>query len=122
MIDIRALPPVTGDAALLQRMFSALIDNALKFRGEAAPRIEITAERMGDEWTVCITDNGIGFEPEYAEKIFEMFARLHRREAYPGSGIGLALVRDIADRHRGRVWARSAAGSGSRFHVALPAR
>jgi PAS domain S-box-containing protein len=120
-LEIGPLPVVRGDRAQLDRAFRNLIVNAIKYRGEENPWIEVTAERSGDEWVFCVADNGIGFEQKEGDRIFEIFQRLHPRRLYPGFGIGLALVRDIVERHHGRAWVASVPSRGSRFYVALPA-
>ncbi len=115
------LPVVLGDPAQLAEIFQNLVGNALKYRmPEAPPRIHISAVRGRNVWTVSVTDNGIGFDQKHAEEIFNMFKRLHGREIH-GSGIGLAVVKKIVERHGGRIWAESHAGEGSRFSFTLPA-
>ena len=120
-LRVGPLPRLRADRAQLDRAFRNLIENAIKYRSDDGPWVEITAERSGDEWVFCVADNGIGFEQKEADRIFEIFQRLHPRRLYPGFGIGLALVRDIVERHRGRVWVTSVPGQGSRFYAALPA-
>lgn len=97
-----------------------LLQNSLKFHGSSAPRIRITAEPRAEDVVVTVRDNGIGFEEEYAERIFEMFQRLNHRQDFPGLGVGLALARDVVDRHGGRIWAESKPGSGAAFRFTLP--
>lgn len=120
-ITIGELPPVRGDPAQLDRVFRNLLLNAIKYRREVDPRVSITGERRGDEVVVCVEDNGIGFDQKDADRIFEIFRRLHTRDRYPGHGVGLALVRDIVERHGGRIWATSSVGNGAQFRCALPA-
>jgi light-regulated signal transduction histidine kinase (bacteriophytochrome) len=116
------LPTVNGDAGLLTAVFQNLIANAVKFHGDAPPSVRIEAERDGRFWRFSCTDNGIGVEDEYAERIFVIFQRLHTREAYDGTGIGLAMVRKIVDFHGGRIHlAPAEAGRGARFVFTLPA-
>jgi signal transduction histidine kinase len=116
------LPTVRGEASLLTAVFQNLLSNAIKFRGEQPPRIHVDAERTGDDWTFSVTDNGIGIDDEYAERIFVIFQRLHPRDAYPGTGIGLAMTRKIIEYHHGRVWLDTGAGDGqTRFRFTLPA-
>jgi len=116
------LPTVTGDAGLLTAVFQNLISNAIKFRGDGPPRVTITAEREGRFWRFTVTDCGIGVEDEYAERIFVIFQRLHSRDAYEGTGIGLAMCRKIIEYHGGSIWLDPAApGRGAQFTFTLPA-
>jgi signal transduction histidine kinase len=115
------LPTVSGDRGLLSIVFQNLIGNGIKFRGEDPPRIDIAAERDGRAWRFTVTDNGIGVDDEYAERIFVIFQRLHTRDAYEGTGIGLAMCRKIIEYHGGRIaLAPSEAGRGARFAFTLP--
>ena len=110
-----------GDATMLCQLFVNLIDNAIKYSGPSRPEITITTQREGGYVVVAVEDNGMGIDPRYREKIFEMFARLHPRGEYAGEGIGLAMCRKIAESHGGRIWAEGrASGSGSVFKVSLP--
>ena len=115
------LPDVLGDEGQLWHVFQNLIDNAIKFRSEAAPRIVIAAVSSGSHVTFSVTDNGIGLDMKHADQLFQMFRRLHDRDKYEGSGIGLALVRRIVERHGGTVWVESAPGAGATFSFTLPA-
>ncbi|HEU5108373.1 MAG TPA: ATP-binding protein [Micromonosporaceae bacterium] len=116
------LPEVRGEESLLTAVFQNLISNALKFRGETPPVVRVSAERDGDEWVFTVADNGIGIEPEYADRIFVIFQRLHPKNAYPGTGIGLAMCRKIIEHHGGRIWLDTESGaSGTRFRFTLPA-
>ena len=114
------LPRVSGDADQLRQLLQNLIANAVKFRGSRKPRIRIQATPLGDEWHFRVSDNGIGIEPRFAERIFVIFQRLHSRDSYPGTGIGLALCRRIVDRHGGRIWVDSIPSEGSTFSFTLP--
>jgi PAS domain S-box-containing protein len=114
------LPVVKADASQLLMLFQNLIENAMKFCGVKPPEIHIAAEKHGDESIISVRDNGIGFEQQYADKIFEIFKRLHGQAKYPGSGIGLAICRRIVERHGGRIWAESSPGEGAIFYFTLP--
>jgi signal transduction histidine kinase len=121
MVDVAELPAVQGDALQLTQLLQNLVGNAIKFRGEHAPKVSIEARRQGDDWEICVSDNGIGIAPEYFDRIFVLFQRLHGRAKYPGTGIGLAICKKIVERHGGRIWVASTPGSGSTFHFTLPA-
>jgi signal transduction histidine kinase len=120
-IQIGPLPTVNGEGSLLTALFQNLIANALKFHGEDPPEIRIDAERDGDEWLFACSDNGIGIEPEYAERVFVIFQRLHGKDDYAGTGIGLAMCRKIVEHHGGRIWLDPTAEPGTTFRFALPA-
>jgi light-regulated signal transduction histidine kinase (bacteriophytochrome) len=116
----KSLPIVCCDRDGMVQVFKNLISNGIKFRrNDAVPVIDIAANRSGDEWLITVTDNGIGFDPNRADRIFEPFRRLHGNEI-PGSGIGLAICRSIVEQHRGKIWARSSLDSGSTFCFTLP--
>jgi PAS domain S-box-containing protein len=114
------LPTLTADATQLGQLFQNLIGNALKFRNIAPPRIHVSARGDGEWWTFDVADNGIGIDPQYAEQIFAIFQRLHTRDEYPGTGIGLAICKKIVERHGGRIWVESQPGQGSTFRFTLP--
>jgi signal transduction histidine kinase len=114
------LPTVRGDRTQLASLFHNLIANAIKFRGDDPPLVRIGAVRRDAEWELTCADNGIGIDPEYAERIFLIFQRLHSREAYEGSGIGLALCRKIVEYHGGRIWLDPHSATGARFRFTLP--
>ncbi|KAB2964652.1 MAG: two-component sensor histidine kinase, partial [Thermoanaerobaculia bacterium] len=116
------LPAVRADEAQIEQLFQNLLENALKFRAERPPRIEVAAADEGEHWHLEFRDNGIGIEAKDAERVFVMFQRLHTESEIPGSGIGLALCRRIVARHGGRIWVESLPGRGSTFHVTLPKR
>lgn len=116
-----ALPVVVADAAQVTRLFQNIIGNAIKFRGERPPVIRIDARREGGFQVFSIRDNGIGIESENLDRIFGLFQRLHSREDYPGTGIGLSLCRRIVERQGGRIWVESKPGEGSTFFFTLPA-
>jgi light-regulated signal transduction histidine kinase (bacteriophytochrome)/HAMP domain-containing protein len=117
------LPTVRGEEPLLSALFTNLISNSLKFRHpDRPPHVHIEAERVGDEWQISCADNGIGIEPEYSDKIFVIFQRLHPKNEYPGTGIGLAIVKKIIEYHGGRVWLDTAeAQEGTVIRFSLPA-
>jgi signal transduction histidine kinase len=119
-IESGPLPVVRVEAALLTTVFQNLLGNALKFRGEDDPRISVAALRTGEFWEFSVTDNSIGVPPEYADRIFVIFQRLHDRQAYPGTGIGLALCRKIIEYHGGRMWLDTGHSPGARFCFTLP--
>jgi signal transduction histidine kinase len=116
------LPVVRGEEPLLSALFTNLISNSLKFRHpDRAPRVHIEAERVGDEWQISCADNGIGIEPGYADKIFVIFQRLHPKDEYPGTGIGLAIAKKIVEYHGGRIWLDHQEGrDGTVFRITLP--
>ena len=120
--DVEPLPPAHGDRALLRQVFSNLLGNAIKFtRPVASPRIVVSGVTEGDEVAYCVRDNGVGFDPRYRERLFNVFQRLHREADFEGTGVGLAIVKRIVERHGGRVWAEGAVGAGAAFHFTLPA-
>jgi len=119
-IEIGDLPAVMGDRVLLIQLLQNLISNAVKYRGEARPRVEVSAREDGERWAFSVKDNGIGLEPRFAEKIFAPFQRLHTREEYKGTGIGLAIVQQVVERHGGQVWVESTPGEGATFFFTLP--
>jgi len=114
------LPTVQGDRSQLVQLLQNLIGNGLKYHADDPPRIEVTAERGDGEWVIAVRDNGMGIEPDYHDKIFEIFKRLHTQQAYLGTGIGLAVCRRVVTNHGGRIWVRSAPGAGSTFYFTLP--
>jgi signal transduction histidine kinase len=120
-VTVQPLPTVMADRANVARVFQNLIGNAIKFTGGAPPEVTIGADREGEEWRFWVADDGIGMEPRDAERIFEPFRRLHGEEAYPGTGIGLAICERIVRQHRGRIWVVSRPGAGSVFSFTLPA-
>lgn len=121
-IEVAPLPEVVGDAAQLAQLFQNLIGNALKFRtAERVPEIRVSAERDGALWCFSVADNGIGIAPDYHDRVFEIFQRLHGPDRFPGTGIGLAICRNVVERHGGRIWVDSEEGQGCTFRFTLPA-
>ena len=119
-VTVGDLPVVDGDRAQLTQLFQNLIANAVKFRGTERPVIDITCSAQIQEWVIQVADQGIGIEPRYQQRIFQIFQRLHTREEYPGTGIGLAVCRRIVERHGGKIWVESEPGQGSTFYFTLP--
>jgi PAS domain S-box-containing protein len=113
------LPVVTGDRSQLVQLMQNLIGNGLKYHGDKPPRVHVSAERNENEWSFSVHDNGIGIDPKFYERIFEIFTRLHDQNEYPGTGIGLAVCRRVANRHGGRIWVESEPGRGSTFHFTI---
>ncbi len=116
------LPTLAADASQISRLFQNLIGNALKFHGKEKLTVHVSAERKDDEWIFSIRDTGIGIDPEAAERIFVIFQRLHTREEYPGTGIGLSICKRIVERHGGKIWVESEPGKGSTFRFTIPDR
>jgi len=120
VVTCDTLPAVIGDRSQLSRLFRDLISNAIKYRREESPRIHITSEKKDREWVFSFRDNGIGIAEEYFDRIFVIFQRLHTRDKYPGTGMGLAMCKKIVERHGGRLWLESREGVGSVFYFTLP--
>jgi signal transduction histidine kinase/DNA-binding response OmpR family regulator len=114
------LPTVMADAGQIGQLFQNLLVNALKFHGEQPPHVHVGVARQGRGWVFSVRDHGIGIDPQYADRIFRMFQRLHSRDAYPGTGIGLAICQKIVQRHGGTIWVESQPGQGATFSFTLP--
>ena len=119
-VQVGPLPAITAHPAQLQILFQNLIENALKYRSEEAPRVQISADRSEGGWLFSVQDNGIGIKPQHHEKVFRIFQRLHDRSRHQGNGMGLAIVKKIVERHGGRVWLESAPGEGTTVRILLP--
>jgi light-regulated signal transduction histidine kinase (bacteriophytochrome) len=116
----QALPEVRGDETQLLQLFQNLIANAVKFHGHRRPQVDISARPENGQWVFAVHDNGIGIERQYWEQIFAIFQRLHTRQKYPGTGIGLAVCKRIVERHGGRIWLDSQPDQGTTFYFTLP--
>lgn len=119
-VDISDLPVVWGDASQLAQVLQNLLSNALKFRGKEPPVVSISAGREGYLWRFAVKDNGIGIDPQFKDRIFEAFQRLHGQQEYPGTGIGLAICKKIIERHGGKIWLEAGPSQGSTFYFTLP--
>lgn len=122
-LEIQPLPPANGDRSMLRQVFANLLDNAFKFSArEPAPAIVVRGRSDAGMNIYSVQDNGVGFDPRFAHKLFGVFQRLHSQEEFDGTGVGLALVQRIVERHGGKVWAESKLGAGATFHFSLPVR
>ena len=120
-LNLQALPPAHGDWSLMRQVVANLLSNAFKFtRPKDEARIEVGGETIGKENRYYVKDNGVGFDTIYAHKIFGVFQRLHSAEEFEGSGVGLAIVQRIVEKHGGRVWAEGKVGEGATLHFTLP--
>lgn len=122
-VTVGDLPEVAADAIKIEQVVRNLVANALKFRrtGER-PHVSISAERVAGAWQVSVVDDGVGIDPRHSDRVFEMFQRLHAREEYPGTGVGLTICKRIVDRHGGRIWFEPNEPCGTRFHFTIPDR
>jgi light-regulated signal transduction histidine kinase (bacteriophytochrome) len=113
------LPSVMADEMQLTQLFQNLVGNAIKYQKAGIPKVHIAATNRGKNWTFSVQDNGLGIDPQYFERIFGMFQRLHKREEFAGTGIGLAICKKIVERHGGTISVESEPGQGSTFRFAL---
>jgi PAS domain S-box-containing protein len=120
VVEHDPLPTVVADATQMVQLFQNLIGNAVKFHGDEKPEVHVKAARNGTEWIFSVSDNGIGIDPKYFDRIFVIFHRLHGRGEYPGTGIGLAICKKIIERHKGRIWVESQPGKGATFYFTIP--
>lgn len=120
VVTVDPLPVVKADLPQLTQVFQNLLVNAIKFTTEGPPTIHVSAQRDQGAWRLSVQDNGIGIAPEYVERIFVIFQRLHTREEFPGTGIGLAICRKVVERHGGRMWVESEPGKGATFFFTIP--
>jgi signal transduction histidine kinase len=119
-VEVGSLPVLAANETQLSQVFLNLVVNALKFRSEQPPHVQVSAMQEGSAWVFAVADNGIGMSPEYHERIFELFRRLHTQDRYPGTGIGLAVCKKIVERYGGKIWVESEPGLGSVFRFRLP--
>lgn len=120
IIDVKPLPVIYADPSLLHQLFKNLLTNSVKYRGESTPQISIDCITQGDDYLFSVSDNGIGIDPGYSEKIFDLFQRLHKNEAFEGTGVGLAICEKIIRLHRGSIWVESMPDKGSTFYFTIP--
>jgi PAS domain S-box-containing protein len=121
-VEVGDLPSVDADPTQMRQLLQNLVGNAIKFRGPDPPLVRLRAAREGPNWRITVSDAGIGIAPEHRDRIFQIFQRLHTRDEYEGTGIGLAICKRIVERHGGRIWVDSAEEGGAAFHFTLPAR
>ena len=121
VVTRETLPVVMAGGSQLTQLFQNLVGNAIKYKSEAAPEVHLSAERREEQVVFSVRDNGMGIDPEYFDRIFAIFERLHNQDEYPGTGIGLAVSRKIVERHGGRIWVESQQGKGSSFYFTAPA-
>lgn len=122
IVSNNGLPVIRADPGQIVQLFQNLIGNAIKFRGKEIPLIHVSARRQIDQWLFSVRDNGIGIAPQYAERIFVIFQRLHGQTEYAGTGIGLSICKKIVDRHGGKIWVESQESQGAIFYFTIPIR
>ena len=120
MVSHDPLPVVMGDDFQLGQVFQNLLGNALKYRNSKAPQVHVSCRKEPERWIFAVKDNGIGIDPQYGERIFQIFQRLHTRQEYEGSGIGLAICKKIVERHGGKIWVESELDNGATFYFTVP--
>lgn len=119
-IIVDPLPKIYADRSQMIQLFQNLIGNAIKYRSDDVPHIHISAQKGEEEWIFQVSDNGIGIDSEYYDRIFQIFQRLHEMHVYSGTGVGLAICKKIVERHGGRIWLDSEVGKGSTFYLSIP--
>ncbi|MDY6892793.1 MAG: ATP-binding protein, partial [Chloroflexota bacterium] len=120
VVTYDSLPTIMADDSQLAQLFQNLIGNALKFHSDEPPKIHVSAEEQENDWIFSVQDNGIGIEPEYIDRVFIIFQRLHTQDEYAGTGIGLAVCKRIVERHGGQIWLESEPGKGTTFYFTIP--
>jgi light-regulated signal transduction histidine kinase (bacteriophytochrome) len=119
VITSEALPPILGDQQQFVQLFQNLLGNALKFRSEEPPLIHVSVRKEANGWVFSVADNGLGIDPQYGDRIFLIFQRLHSGPKYPGTGIGLAICKKIVERHGGKIWVEPAIPKGTIFNFTI---
>jgi chemotaxis family two-component system sensor kinase Cph1 len=119
-INLDPLPVIIADESQMIQLFQNLLSNAIKFNENKSPLVQVSAEVLKTEWRFSVQDNGIGIEPKDLGRLFIIFQRLHKRDKYPGRGLGLAICKKIVQRHGGRIWVESEPGKGARFYISIP--
>ena len=120
LVTVRPLPVIKGNKTLMSQLMVNLVSNALKYRNITTPEIEIGYKDEPDDWVFYVKDNGIGINPKYFDKIFIIFQRLHNKDEFSGTGIGLAICKKVLDVHQGKIWVESEEHIGSTFYFSIP--